>query len=90
MNAPQPTSPRVRLHDLLAILATRRTDAQWDEIHELEINLSSANREQALDQGARRDTPATTAGNPGPHGSAQRKNPFQKARNKRRPRQNLR
>jgi hypothetical protein len=90
MNAPQPMSPRARLHELLAIPESRRTDAQWDEIHELEIKLSSANQEQPLDQGARRDTPATATGHPKPHGGAQGKKPFQKVHNKRRPRQNLR
>jgi hypothetical protein len=90
MNAPQPMSPRARLQELLAIPESQRTDAQWDEIHELEIKLSSANREQPLDQGARRDTPATAAGHSKPRGGAQGKKPFQKTHNKRRPRQNLR
>ena len=89
MNAPQPISPRARLHELLAIPESRRTDAQWDEIHELEIKLSSANREQPLDQGARRDT-TTATGHPKPHGGAQGKKPLQKAHNKKWPRQNLR
>ena len=90
MNAPQPTSPRARLHELLAIPENRRTDAQWDEIHELEIKLSSANQEQPLDQGARRDTSATVTGHPKPRGGAHGKKPFQNVHNKRRPRQNLR
>jgi len=85
MNAPQPPSPRARLHELLAIPESRRTDAQWDEIHELEIKLSSANREQPLDLGARRDTAATATGQPNPHGGARGKKPFQKTSNKRRP-----
>ena len=89
MNAPQSVSPRARLQELLAIPESRRTDAEWDEIHELEIRLSSANREQVPDQGIRRDTPATAAGRPKPHGGAQGKKPFQKAHNKR-SRQNLR
>jgi hypothetical protein len=91
MNAPQPMSPRARLQELLAISESRRTDAQWDEIHELEVKLSSANRAQPSDHGARRDTPAATAnGLPKPHGGAQGKKPFQKVHNKRRSRQNLR
>lgn len=89
MNAPQPMSPRARLQELLAIAESRRTDAQWDEINELEINLSSANREQPADQGVRRDTPAPTTGHPKSHGGAQGKKPFQKV-HKKRPRQNLR
>jgi hypothetical protein len=91
MNAPQPKSPHARLNELLAIPDSRRTDAQWDEIHELEIKLSSANREQPLDQGARRGTPAATAtGHPKTHGGTQGKKPFQRVHNKKRPRQNLR
>ena len=87
MNAPQPMSPRARLQELLAIPESQRTDAQWDEIHELEIKLSSANREQPPDQGARRDIAATATGHPKPRGGAQGKKPFH---NKRRPRQNPR
>ena len=65
MHAPQPMSPRARLQELLAIPESQRTDAQWDEIHELEIKLSSANRAQHLEQDARRDTPANAAGHCG-------------------------
>ena len=88
MHAPQPISPRARLQELLAIPESQRTDAQWDEIHELEIKLSSANREQPLEQGARRNIPATAAGQPRPRGGARGKKPFQKP-HKRRPKQNL-
>jgi hypothetical protein len=87
MNAPQPMSPRGRLQELLAIQESRRTDAQWDEIHALEIELSSANREQLPEQGARRNTPAAAAGKPRPRDGAQYKKPFQKA-HKTRPKQN--
>lgn len=59
MNTPLPESPRRRLQELLAIPERQRTDAQWDEINELEIKLASANREDAPDQGARREAPAT-------------------------------
>jgi hypothetical protein len=88
MNTPQPISPRARLQELLAIPESQRTDAQWDEIHELEIKLSSANREQPPDQGARRDIAATASGHPKPHSGARGKKAFQKVHNKRRPRQN--
>jgi hypothetical protein len=87
MNAPQKTSPRARLQELLAIAESKRTDAQWDEIHELEIELSSANREQPQEQGPRRNIPATPAVQARPHGSGKGKKPFQKA-HKRRPKQN--
>jgi hypothetical protein len=87
MPAPQPMSPRGRLQELLAIPESRRTDAQWDEIHELEIKLSSANREQTPEQGTRRNTPVTAGRHPKPSGGAQGKQPFKKFP-KRRPKQN--
>jgi len=76
-------SPRARLQDLLAIPESQRTDAQWDEIHELEIKLSSANREQTREQGARRNIPATAARHPKFSGGAQGKKPFTKAHTRR-------
>lgn len=48
MNDPQPTSPRRRLQALLAIPDNQRTEAQWDEIIELEITLAPGNREDQL------------------------------------------
>jgi hypothetical protein len=54
MNESQPTSPRQRLQELLAIPDRQRTDAEWDELNELEIMLASGNREGAPDPGARR------------------------------------
>ena len=88
MNAPQPTSPHRRLQELLAIPEGQRTDAQWDEIHELEIKLSSANREQTLEQGAQRNTPGPAARHPKSGGGAQGKKPFTRG-HKRRPKANL-
>ncbi|MDO8890336.1 MAG: hypothetical protein Q8N54_09005 [Sulfurimicrobium sp.] len=57
MNEQQPTSPRHRLQELLAIPERQRTDAQWDEINELEITLASANRTESRDSGQRRNAP---------------------------------
>ncbi len=37
-------SPRQRLQELLAIPERQRTDAEWDEIVELEISLAPGNR----------------------------------------------
>ena len=48
-----PNSPRQRLKELLAIPERERTDAQWDEMNELEISLASGNREGAPDQNVR-------------------------------------
>lgn len=77
MNEPQPTSPRRRLQELLAIPERERTDAQWDEINELEISLASSNREDAPEQAARQ-RPFMTGGHPKPGGGAPGKKPFKK------------
>lgn len=42
--APPPFDPRRRLRELLSIPERDRTDAQWDEINELEIQLAPGNR----------------------------------------------
>ena len=61
MDAPQqPVSPRQRLQELLAIPEGQRTEAQWDEINELEIKLASGNRQQSPEQGARGNVPNTS------------------------------
>src|SRR5260221_1389423 len=74
MDAPQqPISPRQRLQELLAIPEGQRTEAQWDEINELEIKLASGNRQEAPEQGARRNA-QTAAGNPRPGGGPHGKN----------------
>lgn len=41
---PRPVDPRRRLRELLAIPERDRSDAQWDEIIELEIQLAPGNR----------------------------------------------
>ena len=45
MDNSQPISPRRRLQTLLAIPDNQRSEAQWDEIVELEIQLAPGNRE---------------------------------------------
>lgn len=57
MNTPQPPSPRRRLQALLAIPDSQRTDAEWDELNELEIQLAPGNRMGAPDPSVRRDSP---------------------------------
>ena len=79
---PQPVSPRQRLQELLAIPEAQRTEAQWDEINELEIKLASSNRQDAPQQGARRNTPPTP-GRPGPGGRPQDKRQFRQFHKKR-------
>ncbi len=44
MNAPQPVPPRRRLQELRAIPDGQRSEAEWDELHELEISLAPGNR----------------------------------------------
>ena len=41
---PPPPDPRRRLRELLSVPERDRTDAQWDEIIELEIQLAPGNR----------------------------------------------
>jgi hypothetical protein len=54
IDKPQADSPRQRLQSLLSIPERQRTDAQWDEIVELEITLAPGNRAGASDQHMRR------------------------------------
>ena len=59
MNDSQPISPRARLQALQAIPERQRTDAEWDELNELEIMLASTNRQGAPEpQGSRGNAPA--------------------------------
>jgi hypothetical protein len=65
MNEQQPpTPPRARLQVLLAIPERQRTDAEWDELNELEIVLASGNRQGAPDQNQnfRRNMPQSGGG----------------------------
>ncbi|MBI3918515.1 MAG: hypothetical protein HY322_16100 [Betaproteobacteria bacterium] len=58
MDESQPISPRARLQQLLAIPDRQRTDAEWDELNELEIMLAAGNRPGAPEQNARWNRPA--------------------------------
>jgi hypothetical protein len=44
MNEQEPISPRRRLQVLLSIPDSERSDAEWDELNELEISLAPGNR----------------------------------------------
>lgn len=83
MNTPQPTSPRRRLQELQAIPDSERTDAQWDELNDLEIQLAPGNRLDSGKQPGKQDSQrnsmprpaqARSAGqprtNPNPHAQA--------------------
>jgi hypothetical protein len=60
MNEQEPISPRRRQQELLAIPERLRTDAQWDELNELEIALASANRAETHEPAMRRSASAST------------------------------
>lgn len=77
MNEQQSTPPFRRLQELLAIPERQRTDAQWDEINELEIALASANRVENREPGARRNAPVSAV-QPKPDGGVQGRKPFKK------------
>jgi hypothetical protein len=44
MSEAKPVSPRARLQELQAIPDNHRTDAEWDELNELEIMFAPGNR----------------------------------------------
>lgn len=75
--APQPVAnfdPRRRLRELLSVPERDRSDAQWDEINELEIQLAPGNRAP----------PGTIPGSPGSGGN--NRPPFPQGQNpKKRP-----
>jgi hypothetical protein len=68
MDEQQPPSPRARLQALLAIPERQRTDAEWDELNELEIMLASGNRQGAPDPRTRGNSPSTFGGGQQQHG----------------------
>jgi len=70
MNTQQPSNPRQRLKTLLAIPDSQRTEAQWDEIIELEITLAPGNRTPRK--------PQPTSAQTKPAGGGQGKKPFKK------------
>lgn len=78
MNEQQASSPRQRLRELLALPERQRSDAQWDEINELEITLSAANRVDSREPGGRRNNPAAPNDPPKPGGAAPGKKSFRK------------
>lgn len=54
MDEQEQISPRRRLQALLAIPERDRTDAEWDELNELEISLAPVNRIDGPEPGARK------------------------------------
>jgi hypothetical protein len=88
MNEPQGKSRRQRLQALLSIPEKERTEAQWDEINELEIGLASGNRSEGGEHAPSRGpgggpNPPRSGGGPHPPrpgGDAQGRKPFKKFR----------
>lgn len=87
MNDQPPISPRRRLQVLLAIPDSERTEAQWDELNELEIMLAPGNRLDTPDRNVRNPAaaPAGRSRQQGPRppgGSPQPKKPFKRFQKK--------
>lgn len=55
MNDPQPIDARRRIRELLSIPERDRTDEQWDELNELEIQTAPGNRDTGRDTGKPQD-----------------------------------
>ena len=77
MNEPQGMSPRQRLRALLSIPEKERTEAQWEELNELEIQLASGNRQETAGHAASRDS-SMTGGPPKPGPGTQIRKPLKK------------
>lgn len=73
MDEPQGVPPRVRMQALRAIPERQRTDAEWDELNELEIKLAAGNRENAPEQNTQWNRTAP-GGQPRPNSGQQRPN----------------
>lgn len=78
MNEPQPISPRRRLQELLSVPERQRTDAQWDELNELEITLASANRTENRAPGTPASAPASADRQKPGGAGGQGKKPFKR------------
>ena len=87
MNDQQPIPPRSRLKELLAIPERQRTDAQWEEINDLEITLASANRAENNEPNVRRNSPVADDRQKSGVRPPQGKKPFKKF-HKRPPKEN--
>ena len=79
MDKPEQPPPYYRLQELLAIPERQRTEAQWDEINELEIALTPVNRVAASDRNARRKTAPPDQPRPR-EGAPQGRRPLKKLR----------
>lgn len=85
--APPPNDNRRRLRELLSVPERDRTDEQWDEIIELEIQLAPGNRISGNESVGNPGRSAMPQGKPGGAANAQKKH-RPRTNNNRRPRQN--
>jgi hypothetical protein len=84
MDKPEPISSYDRLKELLAIPERQRTEAQWDEINELEITLTPVNRVVTSERMIRRPaSPSPDQCKPREH--VQGKRPLKKLRKRPKP-----
>ena len=84
MNDPQPIDLRRRIRELNAIPERDRTDAEWDELNELEIRTAPGNRDYDRPQdrqGDRRPGGMGQQGQQGQQGRRQDRNPKQGNKN---------
>lgn len=88
--SPPPNDNRRRLRELLSIPERDRTDEQWDEIIELEIQLAPGNRISGNDHGGNvgGGLPHQNKSGGGGLGGQQKKHRPRTNNNNRRPRQN--
>lgn len=91
--APMPNDNRRRLRDLLSIAERDRSDEQWDEIIELEIQLAPGNRISGNEHGGGQERPTAFQNKPAGSGQAKKHRPRNNAggsnnSSNRRPRQN--
>jgi hypothetical protein len=77
MTEPERISPSLRLQALLSTPERQRTEAEWEEINELEISLTPANREVVQKQGIRRNSDEPGA-HPKPSRGPRDRNPFKR------------
>ncbi|MBA4141706.1 MAG: hypothetical protein H0X43_01600 [Nitrosospira sp.] len=84
MDKPQPISAYDRLQELLSIPERQRSEAQWDEINELEITLTPINRAVTPERATRRH-PAAPAEQFKPRDGAHGKRPLKKLRKRPKP-----
>jgi hypothetical protein len=85
MDEMQPIEMRRRIRELLSIPDRDRTDAEWDELNELEIRTAPGNRDYDRPQERQGDRRPGGMGQPGQQGRRQDRNPKQGNKNNNNP-----